>query len=83
MEEGEEEVRKGRIETFGGKEQVWTVDVDTGDENWYFAPRYYFRVRAANGKIIAQSEGYNTKRARDNGIRALVAVCVAVGLGDR
>lgn len=36
--------------------------------------QFYFRVRARNGKIVAQSEGYNTKRARDNGIKALLRV---------
>ena len=32
---------------------------------------YYFHLKAPNGKIICQSEGYNSKRARDNGIAAI------------
>lgn len=30
-----------------------------------------FRVRARNGEIVAQSEGYTTKAAAETGIRAL------------
>jgi hypothetical protein len=63
--------KKGRIEEFQetyGKKPIPHTD-------------YYFRVRAANGKIIAQSEGYKTKASRAKGIRALVAVCTAYGLG--
>ena len=33
--------------------------------------RFYFHLKAPNGKIICQSEGYNSKRARDNGIAAI------------
>lgn len=34
---------------------------------------FYFRVRAlGNNRIVAQSEGYKTPRARDRGIAALV-----------
>lgn len=36
--------------------------------------QFYFRVLARNNRIIAASEGYITKRARNNGIRSLVAV---------
>jgi len=36
--------------------------------------QFYFRVLARNHRIIAQSEGYRTKRARDNGIAALFKV---------
>lgn len=32
---------------------------------------FYFRLKAPNGRIICQSEGYNSKRARDNGIAAI------------
>ena len=34
-------------------------------------PEWYFRLRAANGKIIAQSEGYTRKRNALKGIRAI------------
>lgn len=70
--------RRGRIEEFQGrfkvmnKNLVWTGDWET---------IYRFRVRAANGKIVAQSEGYRSKASRAKGIRALVAVCLAYGLG--
>lgn len=41
--------------------------------------QYYFRILAPNGKTIAQSEGYKTRRSRDNGIAAVVRV-VANGI---
>lgn len=34
-------------------------------------PKWFFRVRAANGEIVAQSESYTTKAAAEKGIRAL------------
>lgn len=70
-------MRTGRIEPFERREVIVTGKIPNLKS--HVVMRYYFRVRAGNGKIIAQSEGYNTKRARDNGIRALVAVCVSVG----
>ena len=36
-----------------------------------FEMKYYFRLKAGNGEIIAQSEGYNTAAARDKGIRSV------------
>jgi len=33
--------------------------------------QWYFRLRAANGKIIAQSEGYSRKRNALKGIAAI------------
>ena len=36
-----------------------------GDDLWYF------HLKANNGKIIAQSEGYNTKRSALNGIASI------------
>lgn len=33
--------------------------------------KWYFRVRARNGEIVAQSEGYTTRAAAEKGIRAL------------
>lgn len=38
--------------------------------------QYYFRVVARNNRIIAQSEGYKTKRSRDRGVEALTDVFV-------
>ncbi len=38
--------------------------------------QWYFRARAGNGKIVAQSEGYTRKANCLNGIKA---VCVATG----
>lgn len=32
---------------------------------------YYFRLVAANGEIVAQSEAYNSAQARDHGIEAV------------
>ena len=34
--------------------------------------QWYWHVRARNGKIIAQSEGYTTKRDAKQGAKALV-----------
>ena len=36
------------------------------------SPRWYFRVRAANGKIIAQSEAYNSLDAAEDSARLLM-----------
>ena len=33
--------------------------------------RFYFRVIGGNGEPMAQSEGYNTPRARNNAIKKL------------
>lgn len=33
--------------------------------------QFYFRIRARNGKIVAQSEGYKTKASARKGIEAL------------
>lgn len=35
-------------------------------------PAYFFRIVAANGEIIAQSEAYTTARARNKTVRLLV-----------
>lgn len=32
---------------------------------------YYFRLKAANGQVIAVSEGYTTKQGAQNGIAAV------------
>ncbi len=36
-----------------------------------FKSRYYFRIVARNGEIVAQSEGYNTARARNKTAKLL------------
>ena len=36
-----------------------------------FEMKYYFRLKAGNGEIVAQSEAYNTAAARDKGIRSV------------
>lgn len=33
--------------------------------------KFYFRLRATNGQVILQSEGYNTKTACGNGIESV------------
>ncbi len=38
----------------------------TGEDN-----QYYFRLQAANGEPILQSEGYKTKAGADNGIESV------------
>lgn len=36
-----------------------------------FTAEWYFRVKAANGEILCQSEGYTTKVDAERGLRAL------------
>ena len=36
---------------------------------------YRFRVKARNGKIIAQSESYKTKKSCEKGIKSLIKNC--------
>lgn len=38
---------------------------------------WYFRVKAGNGKIVAQSEGYHRKAGCLNGIKAVCAAAKA------
>lgn len=45
-----------------GKWEFWQ---SKKDEKWYF------HLKAANGKIILQSEGYNTKKSCKEGITAI------------
>ena len=33
--------------------------------------KWYFRLKAPNGKIVAQSEGYNTRSSCFNGIESV------------
>lgn len=33
--------------------------------------KYYFRLKAGNGEIIAQSEGYSSKQAAQDGIASV------------
>ncbi len=35
--------------------------------------RYYFRFRAANGEIMAQSEAYNSRTSRDQSLQVLTS----------
>jgi len=43
--------------------------------HWYdtLSGQHYFHLKASNGRIVCQSEGYNTKRACLNGIDAVIA----------
>ncbi len=45
--------------------------------------RYFFRIRANNGEVLAQSEAYNTARARDQGVAAIVAGITSTGAAGR
>lgn len=40
-------------------------------EVFFSGPHYYFRLKSGNGKIICQSEGYNSKAACMKGIAAI------------
>lgn len=33
--------------------------------------KYYFRLKAGNGEVIAQSEGYSSKQAAQDGIASV------------
>jgi len=47
----------------------------TGKFEWWKAlSGYYWCLKSPNGKIIAQSEGYDTKRGCLNGIKAVASV---------
>ena len=43
-----------------------TIEIFKGKDK-----QYYFHVKAANGEIIAQSEGYTTKKMCNYGFAAL------------
>ncbi len=47
-----------------------------------FKPAYYFRIRAANGEIVLQSEGYNTKRAREKTVKLLLSATFKLATKD-
>ncbi len=44
--------------------------------------QFYFRLKAANGEIIASSEGYTTKQSAQNGIEAIRTVAVEAPIED-
>ena len=56
-------------------EEVWNMGKKRrGCFEWWKGAReerYYFHLKAPNGKIIAQSEGYNSRQAMLNGIDAV------------
>lgn len=43
--------------------------------------QYYFHVKAKNGKIVAQSEGYKSKASLRKGIEALKKAVLAYDSG--
>jgi uncharacterized protein YegP (UPF0339 family) len=43
---------------------------------------YYFRLKAANGQIIAASEGYTTKQSAKDGINAVKLLAPAASIID-
>lgn len=45
--------------------------------------RWYFRVKAANGEIVAQSESYTTKHSAEMGIRALRRALIPNSAADQ
>ena len=50
---------------------------ETYDKRTLRGRRYYWRLRAANGEIVAQGEGYNSAAGRDNGIRVVASTTAA------
>ena len=38
------------------------------DRRTLWGRRWYFRFRAANGEVMAQSEAYNSRAARDDAV---------------
>lgn len=47
------------------------------------AGEFRFRLKAANGEIIASSEGYSSKQACENGIKSVKANAADAGIDDQ
>lgn len=45
------------------------ITFETFDRRGIRGRRFYWRLRAANGEIVAQSEGYTSAVARDAGVK--------------
>lgn len=45
--------------------------------------QWYFRIKSANGKIIAQSEGYTRERSAHRAARRLITTSVQIWERDR
>lgn len=41
------------------------LKIETFDRRTLWGRRYFFRIKAANGEVIAQSEGYRNRLDRD------------------
>lgn len=61
---------KGKFEVFEGYYPDTRID-SRGARVKCVKTRYYFRLKSGNGKIICQSEGYNSKAACMKGIAAI------------
>jgi hypothetical protein len=57
----------------------FTVETFTADARMTGQP-FYFRIRARNGRVVAQSEGYATERARD---KTALKMCIGWWDGPR
>ncbi|MBL0956626.1 DUF1508 domain-containing protein [Leptospira levettii] len=47
------------------------------------AGEFRFRLKAANGEIIASSEGYSSKQACENGINSVKKNAADAGIDDQ
>lgn len=45
--------------------------------------QYYFNLKADNGEIIAQSEGYTSKQSAENGIASVRSNAPAASVDDQ
>jgi uncharacterized protein YegP (UPF0339 family) len=44
--------------------------------------KFYFHLKAANGEIIASSQGYTTKQSAENGIDAIKSIAEKSAIVD-
>lgn len=52
-----------------GSVEVYQGDIQPDNTGWW-----YFRIKAANGEIVAQSEAYNTRFSAIRGVQAVASV---------
>jgi len=53
-------------------------------EKFYRNPgNFYFRLKAGNGEIVAQSEAYTSAAARDKGITAVKRIALFAKVVDK
>lgn len=61
-------MRRGKFEKFYGSKNGARI--------------YYFRLKAGNGEVVCQSEGYTTAAARDHGIKVIKRIALFAKVVD-